>query len=714
MLLIAGALFLFVAGNFRSGAALPGMGHGDVETLKSVFEGWRAVYEGKGGSPEILKLGLGYSRIRSERLTQARGKLEFNLRDGTLRFHAEGLEAGEYALWFAGEGEGAGHRAAVPEASGHWLRIGEFRAEHGRGLLETRLTTGQLAGFTLDAVVLAEAGKPPPKGGVIAGTADLLQKLYYADRPWTAAGLGAFKHHPERAPAPFDFLLPRLAQADTASDLAPILGPLVAEGRRLFHEETFAGNGRTCGTCHREDNNFTLDPNYIMKLPPGDPLFVAEANPALAGLENPALMRKYGLTLTNIDGPETEVFRSVPHTLSLATTIAGETKAGGGEFEADEQFVHATGWSGDGAPGSGSLREFTLGAVAQHLPKTLNRVPGVDFRVPTAGELDAMEAYLLSLGRSKDYPIYQLSFAAPLTEAGKRLFDTKQNPCTHGTEQTGNPARCPPGETVVLGQTANCNGCHQNAGGRSSTTLANPTRDTGIERLNLQPARLLKPDLAYDGGFGRAPSACGPKRDQACYGDGRFNTPSLVEAADTAPYFHNNAVSTLEEAIAFYNDEVFNTSPGALTTKLADRRVKLDSTQVVAVASFLRALNALENLRLSDRLDNQARRAGNKARARELARLGFEETHDAIGVLKEGVLGSYWKATKKLERAALYQRIAQRAPTRTVRNFLLRRSLSQKQAARAMIARCDPGAPVPATVSVPPAGSLYTCAELGL
>ena len=328
--------------------------------------------------------------------------------------------------------------------------------------------------------------------------------------------------------------------------------------------------------------------------------------------------------------------------------------------------------------------------------------------------MDAIQAYLLSLGRSKDYPVYQLHFVDALTESGKILFDTKQNPCTHGTEQTGNPATCPAGETVAQGLTANCNGCHQNAGGRSSSTHANPTRDTGVERMAVHPARLIKPDLAYDGGFGTGESSCGPNGDRPCYGDGRFNTPPLIEAADTAPFFHNNAVSTLEQAIAAYNSDAYNTSPGALTSKLADRTVKLDSTQVVAVASFLRAINALENLRLSDRLDNQARQVRNKARARHLAGLGLAENEDAIRVLKEGVLGSYWRVVRKLEKAADYQRRASAARSPVLLRSLLTKALAEKGEARRMIAACDPGAPVPPTVSVPPEGTLYTCGELGL
>src|SRR5712691_5682167 len=69
---------------------------------------------------------------------------------------------------------------------------------------------------------------------------------------------------------------------------------LIAKGREIFFNETFNGNGRSCGTCHREENNFTIDPSFIATLPPTDPLFVAEFNPALSqNFENPILMRKF-------------------------------------------------------------------------------------------------------------------------------------------------------------------------------------------------------------------------------------------------------------------------------------------------------------------------------------------------------------------------------------------------------------------------------------
>ena len=120
-------------------------------------------------------------------------------------------------------------------------------------------------------------------------------------------------------------------------------------------------------------------------------MFVAEFNPALKeNFENPKLMRSFGLILENLDGfddlKNKFVRRGVPHTFALRNSVASKTGP-------------HTGWSGDGAPGDKSLRSFATGAVIQHFTKTLNRIPGVDFRLPTEDELDALEAFQLSSGR---------------------------------------------------------------------------------------------------------------------------------------------------------------------------------------------------------------------------------------------------------------------------------------------------------------------------
>jgi mono/diheme cytochrome c family protein len=372
----------------------------------------------------------------------------------------------------------------------------------------------------------------------------------------------------------------------------PPPGPedLVGRGRQLFFNETFGGNGRTCGTCHRAEENMGLSPAFIATLPANDPLFVAETNPDLAqNFENPRLMRPFSLILENLDGfgdlPNKFVMRGIPHTLALRTSVASRVGP-------------RTGWSGDGAPGDGSLRSFAVGAVIQHFTRTTNRVAGVDFRLPTDAELDALEAFQLSLGRQED-----LTLPLPL----KGVV----------------PAR---GQAIFLDNTlGKCNACHFHAGANGNPAIfgagaGNLNFNTGVENLPDQPADLAGEPNPPDDGFGTP-------------GNGEFNTPPLVESADTPPFFHNNSVETIEGAVAFYDGESFNNSPaGQLLKGATGSGIELDATQIVAIAAFLRVLNALDNIDQSIARLRKTETGRHFFSADDLA-IVAADIDDAIGVL---------------------------------------------------------------------------------
>ena len=198
---------------------------------------------------------------------------------------------------------------------------------------------------------------------------------------------------------------------------------LVAEGRRLFLKEKFEGNGRTCGTCHVESNNFTIDPKFIATLPASDPLFVAETNPALAALEKPDLMRKFGLILVNVDGfgraaEQVHAARCTNRTGTGVTPRAGPTQL--------RRRLHQHGRAqrrSAGTPRLGqrrcAIRDFAGVAIGTARPETLNRIRGVDFRVPTDEELDALAAYQLPLGRQEDFDLSSLELKSALSEQRK-------------------------------------------------------------------------------------------------------------------------------------------------------------------------------------------------------------------------------------------------------------------------------------------------------
>src|SRR2546429_190214 len=190
-------------------------------------------------------------------------------------------------------------------------------------------------------------------------------------------------------------------------------------------------------------------------------------------------MRRFGLILENLDGfddPTNKfVMRGVPHTLGLQVSLTQDPT------QQPMPPAEMTGWSGDGAPGTGSLREFAIGAVTQHFTKRLDRVEGTDFRLPRPRELDAMEAFQLSLGRDRDFDLSKITFRDSNVETGKSLF-------VNGS-----------GDTINAGGT--CAGCHGNAGALNALGR-NGNVNTNVEDVP-HPARSIQP-FPKDGGFGRS------------------------------------------------------------------------------------------------------------------------------------------------------------------------------------------------------------------
>ena len=314
----------------------------------------------------------------------------------------------------------------------------------------------------------------------------------------------------------------------TPSSTGPTPTPsLVDEGARLFFQETFDGNGRTCGTCHPATASFTLTPAFIAALPPDDPLFVAERVPELAGLEEPALMHgARALILENVDGfDQPPVFRGVPHVFNVALTAP-------------------FGWSGS-IP---TLEDFADRAVAQHFPKTLARVPGVDFRPPTPHERDALAAFMESLTLPPDGIV---ELAALVTSAAA--------------------AR---GEDLFFGA-AKCSVCH---GGPLFTD--NGFFDTGVTQrpVNLVPATECDPP-------------CAPIGPREAGGTRAFNTPSLLGLRNSAPFFHDNSAPTLRDAVAHYGSPAFNASPGGAFVG----GIQLSDADIDDLTAFLETLTTCGN-----------------------------------------------------------------------------------------------------------------------
>ena len=82
----------------------------------------------------------------------------------------------------------------------------------------------------------------------------------------------------------FGLTLPTHSEAVVLSETCSDIEDPIELGRCLFQKETFNGNGRTCATCHPDNNNFTIDPKFIATLPADNELFVFEDEANFPGL----------------------------------------------------------------------------------------------------------------------------------------------------------------------------------------------------------------------------------------------------------------------------------------------------------------------------------------------------------------------------------------------------------------------------------------------
>ncbi|HEU4710391.1 MAG TPA: hypothetical protein VFS76_02445 [Pyrinomonadaceae bacterium] len=647
-------------------------GLSSVETFNANYKAWETEYEKNGGDRNVV-MSVGWFKGLSTGESRASGIVRLNLVDGVISVEIDGLAKDEtWDLWMIDSAAGT----ILPEANDTMRRLGSLNYEGKKANFYANLGSDAFKSFDVDLIVVTKSGNTPVVDRTLVGSTSLFPRLYRSKQR------GQFGALADADPAPLksdnrgafervmDTIVPTVsAQIGPDPDPSTPQEVLIAAGRTSFLNDTFAGNGRTCATCHREENNLTVDPEFIATLPPNDPLFVAEFTPALANnFEKPVLMRKLGLILENVDGfsnlSTRFVMRGVPHTLALLPNSLAPVSGG-----ADGTTVppnERTGWSGDGAPGTGTLREFIIGAITQHYPKTLNRQVGVDFILPTVAQLDALEAFQKSTGRREDLILQgsgALSLKSEIARKGMEIFNNGGSVLGGSNEGAGK-----------------CFFCHLNAGASDFFFPGqNANFNTNVEQLPSQPADLVLPAqlVPADGGFGQG----APPPGVFGFGNGSFNTPPLVEAADTAPFFHNNSILTIEGAVDFYNSEAFNNAPG-FGSLIGG--IRLEATEVEAVAAFLRVINALENIRSSVELEQRATTTANFGTAQELIKLSIADLQDGIEVLS--CIGLHPDAQQRLKEALAIDVIALVTSNDGARNALLNQAILKKnQAKNAMV-----------------------------
>jgi len=505
---------------------------------------------------------LAYSRAFSKHFTKASGNVEINFETGRVEVSVTGLEpnpaGAAYEVWLVQDVSGPGNTAAIDLGSGG-DRILSLGVLPRSGFLVTSLDPVQFARFEVNTAAVMRVSPDRTPEFVIGG----MQSIRYL------LGREARLHGSETAAGAVSTAGFGLTSAFAAVQGGPKKAvSLVAQGRDLFLNGTFGGNGRTCATCHRLDAETTIDRGFIALLPSNDPLFVSEFNPNLPpfdelnpqkpALEFPALMRNKGLILENIDGTEVDtsgnllrppVFRMTPALFNLSLTAP----------------------YGDSACCL-DLQIFSAGAVFQHFPKTLNRVAGVDFVTPTATQLQALEAFQLSLSSPAN---------GNLKVSGRGSFlSTKSDPLAADTNRP--EVR---GRNFFL-VTNHCVACHQDSVFSAGTL----NLDTGVEAFGA--ARSQTPTLDDGDNLGKfqVPQLFGLRKTHFFHNGVLGNNVILPPSGKTQLF------ANLRQAVDFYRSPEFRASPTGQEV-LADnsRRFQalfdMTDAQVDDVTAFLEAIS---------------------------------------------------------------------------------------------------------------------------
>jgi cytochrome c peroxidase len=532
-----------------------------TQSVDPLFTRWAADYA-KRETYTRTPIHLAFSRALSKRFTKAVGRVEINFETGQVTVAVENLDAppdgSVYEVWLLENVPGV-HNSAAIDLGKDGDRIMILGALPADGSLVTSVDAQELANFEVDmaAVMRLSANQKPEF--VIGGMQSIRfqinrqARLAAKDHSSTPTGGGLFDYWfgPVFADKPDP-------EHSHGGDGDNDLDSLIAFGKILFEEETF-GNGRTCATCHPVNNNLTIDIDFISELSDDDPLFIAEFdddlpqfdpdNPTTPAFEDPVLMSARGLILENIEGFDEDedgnlinppFFRAVPSLFNL-------------------EFTAPYGYSAC----CDDLRIFSMGAVVQHFPKTLERIENTDFVLPNEVQLDALEAFMLS----------KLS-----PEDGNFKIKGKNSLLSTAEDTTASDTSRPEVRGRELFRSVGCSTCHK---GKGNSVLNGNLLDTGVESLEDEPSDPPSTPTVDNGN-----------------GSGEFLTPQLF-GLRKQHFFHtgrigNNTVqiegkslrfTNLLDAVDFYRSDAFNDSPTNGSV------VDFTDAEAEDIAAFLEAIS---------------------------------------------------------------------------------------------------------------------------
>ena len=234
--------------------------------LEGVYRQWQAQHVKKGGDRHVV-VGLGWARGLSHEYSSARGRVDLDLIDGTVRAEVQGLDGQPADLWLVDNQDGPG-RTVQPEPGDRMVRIGRLKGGASPGSRRGSAATSSATSSSTWWWSRAPARRRPR-----AASSSAPVRSSSGSTPTRLAAEREAETGVDEAPVAalprWSMLVAREAEANSGLLISHgLVSQAVGEGADLFFRGTFSGNGRTCGTCHRADNNQGLDLDFIQRCPP--------------------------------------------------------------------------------------------------------------------------------------------------------------------------------------------------------------------------------------------------------------------------------------------------------------------------------------------------------------------------------------------------------------------------------------------------------------
>jgi hypothetical protein len=363
----------------------------------------------------------------------------------------------------------------------------------------------------------------------------------------------------------------------------------ISDGQRLFDQETFGGNGRTCRTCHSSGDG-TIDPQEVaerLAQDPSDPLFLHDGLDDFFG--GTSRIAAHATILIERELPEGVVMLDDPSATSVVFARGVPSTLNTPALDAALMYDMR----------NLDLRDQASGAIERHAQAA---IPPMADQLAAIAEFQQTDQRFFSSKALKSFaeggPAPALPQGHTASEKRGREFfvDAPWNPpskkgvCAlcHGgpmlntaNEFTTIPTGAPPGwrafDIGVSSRNLMNNPVRTFAvTDPCNTTLVVRSPDPGIMITDVYNVPMLAQFLP-------------PK--ELCIVHPRFfanmfKTPQLFGVKDTAPYFHDNSAKTLEEVLEQY---VFLFTSN-LGFPITDSNILLSEQDIRDIIAFLRLL----------------------------------------------------------------------------------------------------------------------------